>query len=281
MCLKWKDFQDTVSKSFGEFRSDNDFTDVTLACEDQSIKAHKLILSACSPFFKKLLKSHPHPQPLVFMRGVKSSELTALVDFIYLGEASIGQEQLESFLALAEEFELKGLSENSEEEAPTKRNSVSIQEKPQEFELKGLFTENSEETTTEQRQPVPFQSRFKYDLARKDKGNLSNMKYESKEFGVPLQSKAKQAGSIDPGTLAKIELMIERIEEGYACTDCDYTSKKKSHIMEHVEKHIKGLEYPCPFCNIVSRSSHSFRDHKRRCVGYQYNRWGGLLKSVP
>ena len=120
LCLKWNDFQETVRKSFGEFRSDNDFTDVTLACEDQSIKAHKLILSACSPFFKKLLKSHPHPQPLVFMRGVKSSELTALVDFIYLGEASIGHEQLESFLALAEELELKGLSENSREEAPNK-----------------------------------------------------------------------------------------------------------------------------------------------------------------
>ena len=270
LCLKWNDFQETVRKSFGELRRDNDFTDVTLVCEDQSIKAHKVILSACSPFFRKLLKSHPHPQPLVFMRGVKSSELTALVDFIYLGEASIGQEQLESFLALAEEFELKGLK------APTKRNSVSIKEKPQEFELKGLFTENSEDTTTEQ-------SRFKYDLARNDKGNLSNMKYESKEFGVPVQSKAKQAGSIDPGTLAKIELMIERIEEGYACTDCDYTSKKKSHIMEHVEKHIKGLEYPCHFCNVVSRSSHShsFRDHKRRCVGFQYNRWEDLLKSVP
>ena len=76
------------------------------------------------------------------MRGVKSSELIALVDFIYLGEAIIDQEQLESFLALAEEFELKGLSENFREEAPTKRNPVFKQEKPEDFELKGLFTVN-------------------------------------------------------------------------------------------------------------------------------------------
>ena len=75
-----------------------------------------MILSACSPFFKRLLKAHPNPQPLIYMRGVKTSDLVAAVDFIYRGEANIYQEQLESFLALAEELELKGLSESSEEE---------------------------------------------------------------------------------------------------------------------------------------------------------------------
>ena len=115
LCLKWHDFQDHIQASFEELRSDNDFTDVTLACEDQSIKAHKVILSACSPFFQNLLKSHPNPQPLIYMRGVKTSDLVAVVNFIYEGEANIYQDQLESFLALAEELELKGLSERSKE----------------------------------------------------------------------------------------------------------------------------------------------------------------------
>ena len=56
LCLKWNDFQDVLKESLGDLRNDIDFTDVTLACEDQSIKAHKVILSACSPFFKRLLK---------------------------------------------------------------------------------------------------------------------------------------------------------------------------------------------------------------------------------
>ena len=115
LCLKWNDFQKNLEASFAELRVDRDFTDVTLACEDQSVKAHKVILSACSPFFKKLLKTHPHPQPLVYMRGIKSSELVAVVDFIYRGEANIFQEQLESFLALAEELQLTGLTGNLEE----------------------------------------------------------------------------------------------------------------------------------------------------------------------
>ena len=65
LCLKWNDFQNIVQTSFGELRGDVDFTEVTLACEDWSIKAHKVILFACNPFFKRLLKTHPHPQPLI------------------------------------------------------------------------------------------------------------------------------------------------------------------------------------------------------------------------
>ena len=117
LCLKWNDFQDVLKASVGELKNDTDFSDVTLACEDQSVKAHKVILSACSPFLRRLLTSHPHPQPLVYMRGIRATELTALVDFIYHGEANIFQDQLGYFLTLAEEFELKGLSGNSEEVA--------------------------------------------------------------------------------------------------------------------------------------------------------------------
>ena len=118
LCLKWNDFQDLAQESFADLRNDTDFADVTLACEDQSIKAHKVILSACSPFFKKMLKIHPHPQPLIYMRGIKSSTLTAIVDFVYLGEANVFQGELESFLTLAEELQLKGLDGSSEEKAP-------------------------------------------------------------------------------------------------------------------------------------------------------------------
>ena len=118
LCLKWNDFQDLVQASFADLRADTDFNDVTLACEDQTIKVHKVILSACSPFFKKLLKTHPHPQPLIFMRGMKSRDLTAIVDFVYLGESNVFQDQLDSFLALAEELQLQGLDGSSEEKAP-------------------------------------------------------------------------------------------------------------------------------------------------------------------
>ena len=235
LCLKWNDFQDIVQTSFADLKSDTDFTDVTLACEDQSIKAHKVILSACSPFFRKLLKTHSHPHPLIYMRGMKSNDLTALVDFIYLGEASVFQDHLESFLALAEELELRGFNDSSEEKAA---------EHPKES-----FTQNERHAD---------QKQFKTE------GVVSDVKHKSKTFEgemVPIQTKAKLNSIIEPDTLAQIQLMIEKGIDGFFCTNCGYKSNQRGHLREHVEKHIEGLEYPCSLCNKVYRSSASLRMH--------------------
>ena len=78
--------------------------------------AHRVILTASSPFFQNLLKKNKHTHPLIYMRGVKSEVLSAILDFLYIGETNICQENLESFLAIADELHLGGLtgSENNE-----------------------------------------------------------------------------------------------------------------------------------------------------------------------
>ena len=82
---------------------------VTLVCEeDQEIETHKLILTACSPFFSKLLNKK-HLNHMIYIREVKVKVLVAIVDYIYHGEADISQEDLNDFFALAEELQLKGL----------------------------------------------------------------------------------------------------------------------------------------------------------------------------
>merc|ERR1719500_2537075 len=108
--LQWNDFQENMKIAFGNLRDDNDFADVTLVCEDgQQVEAHTVILAASSPFFQKLLGRNKHTHPLIYMRGVKSEDLLAIVDFVYRGEANVFQENLDSFLAIAEELQLKGL----------------------------------------------------------------------------------------------------------------------------------------------------------------------------
>ena len=109
LCLQWNDFKDNVGSAFGRFKEENDFADVTLACEDgNQFEAHKVILAASSPFFENLLKRKKHPHPLVYMRGVSSVDLEAVINFLYFGEANISQENLETFLAIAQELQLKG-----------------------------------------------------------------------------------------------------------------------------------------------------------------------------
>ena len=115
--LKWSEFCNNIHASLGGLRETEDFADVTLACEDgQQVEAHQIILAASSPFFKNLLRRNQHAHPLIFMRGVKYEDLLGIVDFLYYGEANISQENLESFLAIADELQMDGLMKNGRNE---------------------------------------------------------------------------------------------------------------------------------------------------------------------
>jgi len=111
-CLRWNDFETNISSAFRELRDDKDFFDVTLACEDEQIQAHKVILSACSPFFRNVLRRNPHQHPLLYLKGVKYTDLQSVLNFMYHGEVNVAQEELNSFLAVAEDLRVKGLTQN-------------------------------------------------------------------------------------------------------------------------------------------------------------------------
>ena len=110
-CLRWNDFESNISHAFREIRDEKDFFDVTLACEDEQIQAHKVILSACSPFFRTILRRNRHDHPLLYLKGVKYTEVISILNFMYHGEVNVNQEDLQMFLAAAEELRIKGLSQ--------------------------------------------------------------------------------------------------------------------------------------------------------------------------
>ena len=122
-CLKWNDFESNISVAFRDIRDEKDFFDVTLACDDDQIQAHKVILSACSPFFRNVLKRNPHQHPLLYLKGVKYTDLQSVLNFMYHGEVNVAQDELNSFLAVAEELRVKGLTQNSQG-GPGKTNSA-------------------------------------------------------------------------------------------------------------------------------------------------------------
>merc|ERR1712106_210691 len=120
-CLRWNDFESNISGAFRELREDKDFFDVTLACDDDQLQAHKLILSACSPFFRSILRRNRHEHPLLYLKGVKYADLVSVLNFMYHGEVNVAQEELSSFLAVAEDLKVKGLTQNSSD---TKKNTL-------------------------------------------------------------------------------------------------------------------------------------------------------------
>ena len=112
-CLKWNEFESNVSTAFRELREDKDFFDVTLACDGNQLEAHKVILSACSPFFRGVLKRNPHAHPLLYLKGIKYEDVLAVLNFMYHGEVNIAQDDLNSFLAVAEDLQVKGLTQSA------------------------------------------------------------------------------------------------------------------------------------------------------------------------
>jgi len=130
-CLRWNDFETNISVAFRELREEKDFFDVTLACDDSQIQAHKVILSACSPFFRNVLRRNPHQHPLLYLKGVKYKELLSVLNFMYMGEVNVAQEELNSFLAVAEDLRVKGLTQNnSSSEAKPKSEPPKISRPP-------------------------------------------------------------------------------------------------------------------------------------------------------
>ena len=122
-CLRWNDFESQLSGSFKEIRESKDFFDVTLVSDERQLEAHKVIISACSPFFRDILRRNPHQHPMLYLRGVKHKELESVLDFIYHGEVNVAQNDLNSFLAVAEELQIKGLTQReSQPESAAKKS---------------------------------------------------------------------------------------------------------------------------------------------------------------
>ncbi|XP_020279425.1 protein abrupt-like isoform X5 [Pseudomyrmex gracilis] len=111
--LKWNDFHTNILSTFRNLRDEEDFVDVTLACDNCSFTAHKVVLSACSPYFRQLLKANPCQHPIIILRDVSSQDMESLLRFMYHGEVHVAQEQLPAFLKTAHMLKVKGLAEVS------------------------------------------------------------------------------------------------------------------------------------------------------------------------
>ena len=129
-CLKWNDFEKNISTSFRDLRSDRQLFDVTLACEDEHLQAHKVILSACSSFFRSILvRSSNHTNLLLYLKGISSKDMESVLNFMYHGEVSVAQDDLNGFLQVAEDLKVKGLTQGNNQEETVSKPQSSFQPK--------------------------------------------------------------------------------------------------------------------------------------------------------
>ena len=251
LCLKWNDFQENINSAFRVLRNDTDFADLTLACEDGTqFETHKLVLASSSPFFMEILKKNKHPHPLIYMRGVKAEELVALVDFLYYGEANVFQDHLESFLVLAEELRLKGLTgSTAENDQKYEKTSNRVAQKIPQTKKEDIFSCQKE-----------------IDQHEEDREESSYLPLEvaNQAINVEIQELDAQVKALMDFSGSMLTVG-NRTVRGMICKVCGKEGDK-TNIMTHIEaNHVStGVAHPCNICGKTSRSRHGLRQHKAR-----------------
>ena len=239
--------------AFTSLRKDSDFTNVTLVCQEgHQVEAHKVILAASSPFFQNLLTKNKHQHPLIYMRGMNAEDLLAIVDFLYYGEANIYQENLDSFLNIAEELELKGLNGREGGGGEEVGDGATPQQKIYQPTVSSAQRQKNndkfETKTSSKKTSFPLQSYLE--------GQIPS----SMAVALPKHQFAGDMKELDE----QIETMMRRgenkIKDGpkmikaYVCQVCGKESKK-CNIKDHIEaNHLEGISIPCNFCEKTFRS---------------------------
>ncbi|XP_047111445.1 longitudinals lacking protein, isoforms H/M/V-like isoform X1 [Schistocerca piceifrons] len=154
-CLRWNNHQSTLVAVFDTLLESGTLVDCTLAAEGQYLKAHKVVLSACSPYFELLLSQHYEKHPIVILKDVKFQELKAMMDYMYRGEVNISQDQLGALLKAAESLQIKGLSDSggggTEREVEPKRRKESVPPPPTPARTPPILQHSSSGLTIEHR----------------------------------------------------------------------------------------------------------------------------------
>ena len=253
LCLQWNDFHENIKSAIENLREDKDFKDVTLVCENgQQVEAHKVILASSSPFFLRLLARNKHHHPLIYMRGMKFDTLLAVLDFLYRGEANVVQEDLDSFLAIAEELQLRGLMGNTDQRVEdlevNKKRPASHNLPAFNAETKNLKTSLKRHTSTNASKKI-----------------------------VPAEANTAVAiPNVYPGDINQLEEMVKSMMEksenmcqshnqkAHRCKVCGKEGMG-SAIKDHIEaNHIEGLVLPCNLCEKTFRSRDALRHHNRQ-----------------
>ncbi|KAK2702176.1 hypothetical protein QYM36_019211, partial [Artemia franciscana] len=160
-CLTWNNYLDVFHGAFLSLLNSEHFTDVTLSCDSQSIKCHRLVLSCCSSYFETLLLGISHPHPVIILKDVKFDDLLSLVKFMYVGEVTVPQAQTSSLIKVAEMLKVKGLTYPNETVNQTQKHSYPSQTTQPATERNRVDTTLENNSSSNLEPPVAYTSNDK------------------------------------------------------------------------------------------------------------------------
>merc|ERR1712183_1213029 len=232
--LKWKTFSHHLLETFKDLGEQGHFADVTLVSDDQiQSPAHKVVISACSPVLKKLLINNPHSHPMLYLRGIKNSELQTLIKFMYFGEVQIFEEQLNEFLHIAKDLKIEQIF--NEQDRDERYSPDSFNKSTEEINLSPEVVISDIDM---------MNTHFNEKILEKSHDTA----------GEVVKSRKK----IRKMSMAKFEVTSEG---KYKCLECESLYSSRGALSNHVMSKHRGVTYSCSECTKSYNDRSNLRIH--------------------
>lgn len=263
--LSGNDFIKDTMHAFKELLEDEHFTNVTLVTEGiKQIKAHKVVLSSFSPFFREILVTNPHQHPLVYLRGVRHDHLQSMVDFIYLGQTKVKVEEVAEFMQVATDLQIRGLSstQNMETSENLKNGDENIVELPRKLEeaesLEKVKDEKSNTLTIKQETSESY-------TACLDQSSPTHHTLDSFNPVENLEVLMSNPGlspyySVHPD-ISDPNPLLQRFPCEFP--GCKYVAAQKRYLREHRQAIHEGIKYSCDMCDHRATTKSNLKKHKQ------------------
>ena len=248
-------FEKDVKTFWQDIQMEKDFCDVTIACDDKIIRTHKIIISSFSPILRNILRLTKNQNPLIYLRRVKFRHLKNLLNFMYQGEVDVAKEDLAEFLEVAEDLNVRGLSEGinstewdtlqyfTENIDLTQETYLSPKRKRilQNSSMENINLNSLENPIEEFEIVINDNSKTNYFPSLKDKtGEVKKQcTNDNKQYVVSINSNKQyncETCKKQFSGLRCLDYHIKSVHEGerHPCIQCDYKATKKSSLKVHV-----------------------------------------------
>ena len=258
--LTWNSYSDHLREAMKDMMTSSDFSDVTLVTDDkQQIRAHRNILSACSPVFQNIFQLHSsinNANSVIYLRGIQHSEMESIMQFLYLGEARFYKDRLSEFFQVAKDLEIKNISTGIEMNVETAWKVES-----NEHEMKIVPDEVPPQSFNEK---LTGKDGSKYPCDQCDQlfttqSNL-NTHVQSAHEGVKYTRNQCDKQYAERSNLTK---HIQKQHKGvkYACNQCDYQATRQFNLTTHIQSIHEGVKYPCNQCDYKATMQNNLTKH--------------------